>query len=191
MENSLQSRPIKADYASGCDVFVSDDIDSVMMLCCTVEPLRCVESAQLNLRLARATIVRNKKTTLYLAAAVSTAVQSRLPSSRDRENHPWHEFSFLAIAGRPVFAAFQCNLECPFFRDIPVRSTFAKEGRLRTVYTAFINEVVFPSARRILAHALTARAELVFIKRDLDRTYPVYQRNYATSLLTSRQCSPR
>jgi len=84
------------------------------------------------------------------------------------------------VDGRPVFAAFQTNLDCPFFRDVPVRSTFAEEGRLRAACTAFINGIVLPAARRIPVSALTARTGLTSVERDVDRTYTVYRRDYAT-----------
>jgi len=94
------------------------------------------------------------------------------------ENAPWHEFSFLSVDDRPVFAAFQADFDCPFFHKVPVWSIFMEEARLRAVCTAFTNRIVLPAARRLPAYMLTARAGLSSVDRDVERTYPVFQRDY-------------
>lgn len=45
---------------------------------------------------------------------------------------------------------------------------------------AFLNKVVLSAVRRLPVHIFTARTGLTCVDRDVDRTYPIVQRDYAS-----------
>lgn len=76
MENSaavleaLNPMPIDTNYASGEDLIIRDDIDSILVLCRTLRPFRCKEVCKINTKPSYALIVQNHKLTKYLEETV-------------------------------------------------------------------------------------------------------------------------
>lgn len=125
---------IHLDYASGSDLRIKHDVDSMIISCRSVEPFKCRYTCVIYAEPNIPVQVKNSKFTKYMdnRHCFDLRRKPRMQTRNEIEDggraSKWYEFVIGVIDNRELFVAYKMDLTSPFYEGVPPRSTTTSEG---------------------------------------------------------------
>lgn len=178
----LNPTHIDFDYASGHDITITGDIDSIIACSYTMEPFRCNYSCSIDMRPKTISRSKNTKLTLYLSKRKKFAQRHprkfHVASDRIYPDNHWYEFVLGSIDDRQLNLLFQIDDNCALLKDVPRQPTAKEGGQLRVSCNYFIAKFVQRAARLLNKNTETAKGGLRYLRHNVHKTFPVVAQDY-------------
>jgi len=139
------------NYASGDDIVVTEDVDSIVVACHTMEPVKCEYACSIDTR-PKILVSKNVKLTAYINKRRSfpRPFPRRFEAASDSVDpaRTWYEIQLGQVDNRPLFMLFQIDDACTFVREslLPAATT-ERQALLRECVNAFVRKFIARTAR--------------------------------------------